>query len=148
MESTASIPIFAALAHPDRLAIVRLLARRAPDAMRPAEIMAASGLEANTLSNHLDGRDPPCWGAAAPVVPCVFQLIRQVRLEIFQSEQFFLHLRRAIALLDGLDDLADATLGLFLPGMPRQGRTAQFPIKFPDVRLQYHALHAGIHPLS
>jgi len=53
MESTASIPILAALAHPDRLAIVRLLARRAPDAMRPAEIMAALALKANTLSNHL-----------------------------------------------------------------------------------------------
>ena len=53
MESTTSVPVLAALAHPDRQAIVQLLARRAPDAMRPAEIMAPLGLKANTLSNHL-----------------------------------------------------------------------------------------------
>ncbi len=53
MESNPHIPEFAALAHPDRLAIVRLLARRTPDGMRPAEIIAALGLKPNTLSNHL-----------------------------------------------------------------------------------------------
>ena len=53
MESNTSVPVLAALAHPDRQAIVRLLACRAPDAMRPAEILAALRLKANTLSNHL-----------------------------------------------------------------------------------------------
>ncbi len=53
METTDAASGFAALAHPDRLAIVRLLARRAPRTARPAELIAALGLKPNTLSNHL-----------------------------------------------------------------------------------------------
>ncbi len=53
MEYIDPIAAFAALAHPDRIAIVQLLARRAPGSMCPAEIIAATGLKGNTLSNHL-----------------------------------------------------------------------------------------------
>lgn len=53
MESKPATSAFAALAHPDRLAVVRLLARRAPGGVRPAELIAALGLKPNTLSNHL-----------------------------------------------------------------------------------------------
>lgn len=42
-----------ALGHPGRLAVFRLLARRAPDAVRPSEIMGPLGLKQNTLSVYL-----------------------------------------------------------------------------------------------
>lgn len=42
-----------ALGHPGRLAVFRLLARRAPDAVRPSEIMVPLGLKQNTLSVYL-----------------------------------------------------------------------------------------------
>lgn len=44
---------FAALAHPARLAIFRLLARRAPGRVPAGEIAQATGLRANTASVHL-----------------------------------------------------------------------------------------------
>jgi len=53
MERSDPIAAFAALANPDRIAIVQLLARRVPGSMCPAEIIAATGLKGNTLSNHL-----------------------------------------------------------------------------------------------
>lgn len=53
MELIAATSALAALAHPDRLAIVRLLARRTPGSMCPSEMIAALGLKPNTLSNHL-----------------------------------------------------------------------------------------------
>lgn len=43
----------AALGHPGRLAVFRLLARRAPGGVRPAEIAGALGFRQNTLSGHL-----------------------------------------------------------------------------------------------
>ena len=43
----------AALAHADRLAVFRLLARRAPDGVRPSDIAEALGLKPNTLSGHV-----------------------------------------------------------------------------------------------
>lgn len=42
-----------ALGHPGRLAVFRLLARRAPDSVRPSEIMGPLGLKQNTLSVYL-----------------------------------------------------------------------------------------------
>ena len=42
-----------ALGHPDRLAVFRLLARRAPHGVRPVEIAEALDLKPNTLSQHL-----------------------------------------------------------------------------------------------
>lgn len=42
-----------ALGHPGRLAVFRLLARRAPDGVRPSEIMGPLGLKQNTLSVYL-----------------------------------------------------------------------------------------------
>ncbi len=42
-----------ALGHPGRLAVFRLLARRAPHGVRPAEIIGALGLKPSTLSVHL-----------------------------------------------------------------------------------------------
>lgn len=53
MESTTAASLFAALCHPDRLAIVRLLMRFAPRAQRPTEIAQMLGLKKNTLSHHL-----------------------------------------------------------------------------------------------
>lgn len=45
--------IFAALGHPGRLAVFRLLMRFAPQGVRPTEIARALELRANTLSHHL-----------------------------------------------------------------------------------------------
>ena len=53
MQTDDAIRIFSALGHGPRLAIFRLLARRAPDALRPTEIAAICGLKPNTLSAHL-----------------------------------------------------------------------------------------------
>jgi len=53
MEIEKSVETFAALAHPGRLAVFRLLARRAPDAVRASEIAGALKLKPNTLSNHV-----------------------------------------------------------------------------------------------
>ncbi|SFE76935.1 metalloregulator ArsR/SmtB family transcription factor [Roseivivax sediminis] len=47
------VPQLAALAHPARLSVFRLLIRRAPDALRAGEIAAVLGLPASTLSAHL-----------------------------------------------------------------------------------------------
>lgn len=44
---------FTALGHPDRLAVFRLLARRAPGGVRPSEIAGALGFKPNTLSVHV-----------------------------------------------------------------------------------------------
>ncbi len=48
-----AIAAFAALAHPDRLAVFRLLMRFAPQGARPTEIALALNLRPNTLSHHL-----------------------------------------------------------------------------------------------
>ena len=52
----ASIPVtkaLAALGHPGRLAVFRLLMRFAPQGVRPTEMAEALGFKQNTLSNHL-----------------------------------------------------------------------------------------------
>ena len=43
----------AALGHPGRLAVFRLLARRAPHGVRPGEIIGALGIKPSTLSVYL-----------------------------------------------------------------------------------------------
>jgi len=53
MEKDISANAFSALGHDGRLAVFRLLARRAPHGVRPSEIAGALGIRANTLSNHL-----------------------------------------------------------------------------------------------
>jgi protein-tyrosine-phosphatase/DNA-binding transcriptional ArsR family regulator len=53
MEHIAASQAFAALGHPDRLAVFRLILRFAPRGVRPTEIAAALGLKPNTLSHHL-----------------------------------------------------------------------------------------------
>lgn len=55
MESNpvALAPAFAALGHPGRLAVFRLLMRFAPQGVRPTEMAGALGLRPNTLSHHL-----------------------------------------------------------------------------------------------
>jgi protein-tyrosine-phosphatase/DNA-binding transcriptional ArsR family regulator len=53
MESSAAANAFATLGHPDRLAVLRLLMRFAPQGVRPTEIAEALGLKQNTLSHHL-----------------------------------------------------------------------------------------------
>lgn len=50
MEFDLHVDAFAALGHPGRLAVFRLLARRAPDGVRPSEIAQALGMKPNTLS--------------------------------------------------------------------------------------------------
>ncbi|MFN3262270.1 MAG: metalloregulator ArsR/SmtB family transcription factor [Pikeienuella sp.] len=53
MESTAETDALSALAHPGRLAVFRLLARRAPGSVPAGEIAEALGLKPNTLSVHV-----------------------------------------------------------------------------------------------
>lgn len=54
MESiNAAAESLTALGHPGRLAVFRLLARRAPGGVRPGEIIAALGLKPSTLSVYL-----------------------------------------------------------------------------------------------
>ena len=53
MEIDESLEALSALAHPGRLAVFRLLARRAPDAVRASEIAGALNFKPNTLSNHV-----------------------------------------------------------------------------------------------
>lgn len=53
MNYQSHIGALGALAHADRLAVFRLLARRAPDGVRPSEIAEALGLKPNTLSGHV-----------------------------------------------------------------------------------------------
>ena len=53
MESTLDTDALAALGHPSRLAVFRLVARRAPHPVRPTEIAEATGIRPNTLSAHL-----------------------------------------------------------------------------------------------
>ena len=55
MESFRNVEAFAALGHPGRLAVFRLLARRAPDSVRPSEIAQALGMKPNTLSVNVAG---------------------------------------------------------------------------------------------
>ncbi|WP_444451910.1 arsenate reductase/protein-tyrosine-phosphatase family protein [Rhodobacter capsulatus] len=53
MEHKSATQAFAALGHPDRLAVFRLLMRFAPLGVRPTEIGTALGLRPSTLSHHL-----------------------------------------------------------------------------------------------
>jgi arsenate reductase len=53
MESNRATDALTALGHPGRLAVFRLLARRAPDGVRPSEIAEALSLKRNTLSVHV-----------------------------------------------------------------------------------------------
>lgn len=53
MESSRAIEILSALAHEGRLAIFRLLVRRAPDAVAAGEIALAMGVRGSTMSNQL-----------------------------------------------------------------------------------------------
>ncbi|RIA00690.1 ArsR family transcriptional regulator [Cereibacter sphaeroides] len=53
MEHETASRHFAALGHPGRLAVVRLLMRHAPQGVRPTEIAATLRMKPNTLSHHL-----------------------------------------------------------------------------------------------
>lgn len=53
MEVNREAEALTALGHPGRLAVFRLLARRAPQGVRPSEIANALGLKANTLSVYV-----------------------------------------------------------------------------------------------
>ena len=53
MEFELDTRALAALGHPGRLAVFRLLARRAPQGVQPSEIAAALGMKRNTLSVHV-----------------------------------------------------------------------------------------------
>jgi arsenate reductase len=53
MESTDATEALTALGHPGRLAVFRLLSRRAPGGVRPGELIGALGLKPSTLSAHL-----------------------------------------------------------------------------------------------
>ncbi|MCR9257611.1 MAG: helix-turn-helix domain-containing protein [Alphaproteobacteria bacterium] len=53
MNTSPSIDALTALGHPGRLAVFRLLARRAPDGVRPSELAEALSLKANTLSVYV-----------------------------------------------------------------------------------------------
>lgn len=48
-----AVESFTALGHPGRLAVFRLLARRAPGSVRPGEMIVALGLKPSTLSVYL-----------------------------------------------------------------------------------------------
>lgn len=53
MNDGSHVEAFAALGHPGRLAVFRLLARRAPGGVRPSQIAAALAMKPNTASVHL-----------------------------------------------------------------------------------------------
>jgi len=53
MELKDSIEALAALAHPGRMAVFRLLVRRHPDGVQPSEIADSLQMRRNTLSTHL-----------------------------------------------------------------------------------------------
>jgi len=53
MESSADTEALTALGHPGRLAVFRLLARRAPQGVRPGEIAEALAMKPNTLSVYV-----------------------------------------------------------------------------------------------
>lgn len=53
MDYTLDAEALTALGHPGRLAVFRLLARRAPHGVRPSEIAGALDLKANTLSAYV-----------------------------------------------------------------------------------------------
>ena len=57
MKHDQPIDALTALGHPGRLAVFRLLARRAPHGVRPAEIIGALGLKPSTLSVYLAALD-------------------------------------------------------------------------------------------
>lgn len=57
MEHDQPIDALTALGHPGRLAVFRLLARRAPHGVRPAELIGALGLKPSTLSVYLAALD-------------------------------------------------------------------------------------------
>lgn len=57
MKSHDQTEAFTALGHPGRLAVFRLLARRAPHGVRPAEIIGALGIKPSTLSVYLAALD-------------------------------------------------------------------------------------------
>jgi DNA-binding transcriptional ArsR family regulator len=54
MEPQAAVAALAALAHPGRLEVFRLLVRAGPDGMAAGEIARATGSLANTLSANLN----------------------------------------------------------------------------------------------
>lgn len=54
MDTTPHSETLAALGHPTRLAVFRLLARRAPEPVGATEIAEATGTLPNTLTKHLD----------------------------------------------------------------------------------------------
>ncbi|MEM9045110.1 MAG: metalloregulator ArsR/SmtB family transcription factor [Pseudomonadota bacterium] len=53
MEKNSAIEAFTALGHPGRLSVFRLLARRAPGSVRPAEMADALAIKHSTLSVYL-----------------------------------------------------------------------------------------------
>lgn len=53
MEMITATQIFAALGHPGRLSVFRMLMRLAPQGARPTEIAQTLGMVQNTLSHHL-----------------------------------------------------------------------------------------------
>jgi arsenate reductase len=53
MDQIAATEALTALGHPGRMAVFRLLARRAPQGVRPSEIAEALGLKPNTLSVYV-----------------------------------------------------------------------------------------------
>jgi arsenate reductase len=53
MESMSATESLTALGHPGRLAVFRLLARRAPGGVRPGEMIGALGMKPSTLSVYL-----------------------------------------------------------------------------------------------
>ncbi|QGP77576.1 ArsR/SmtB family transcription factor [Sphingobium sp. CAP-1] len=59
MESDQAIDILGALAHPTRLALFRLLATNADDAMAAGRIAEQLGIAPSTLSHHLSALERP-----------------------------------------------------------------------------------------
>ncbi|HBD89181.1 MAG: ArsR family transcriptional regulator [Rhodobacteraceae bacterium GWE1_64_9] len=53
MEINAATQAFAALGHPGRLSVFRMIMRMAPQGARPTEIAEALGMKQNTLSHYL-----------------------------------------------------------------------------------------------
>ncbi|MFU8897430.1 MAG: metalloregulator ArsR/SmtB family transcription factor [Roseinatronobacter sp.] len=115
MESVKAASVFAALGHPDRLAVLRLLMRFAPHGQRPTEIAQCLGLKQNTLSHHL--RDLAATGLLR-VTRDGRSLFYAVNLDMTEALIGYLAL-----------DLGRARADLLVPALsPQTGRIGDRPL--------------------
>ncbi|MHC0052706.1 arsenate reductase/protein-tyrosine-phosphatase family protein [Actibacterium sp. D379-3] len=80
MEINDATSILTTLGHAGRLAVFRLLARRAPEGVRPSEIALALGLKPNTLSVYLSALERGGLVTSERQGKSVFYTVRMARM--------------------------------------------------------------------